>query len=172
MVPRNNFRALIVGISLAGVSLFGQGGGSATASMSSSPQFPPVGVAPSETLQVNLTNIATESGSSNLLPQCSGTLTFYDAGGIVIGDGTSISFSVPTGILSIPLTYSAISASGQRAMVRVDIKLAPVTLPTADNPRTPACTLLSSLEIYDIATGAIHAVVKGNPARYPERDGH
>jgi hypothetical protein len=172
MVPHSNFRALVLGISLAGVSLFGQSTGSATTSMSSSPQFPPVGVAPSETLQVNLANIATESGSSNLMPQCSGTLTFYDAGGLVIGDGTSIGFSVAASILSVPLTYPAIGASGQRAMVRVDIKLAPITLPTADNPRTPACTLLSSLEIYDTATGAIHAVVKGNPSHYQERGGH
>ena len=169
MLPHRSFRALIVGISLAGVSLFGQNTGSATAS-TSSPLFPPVGVAPSETLQVNLTNIATKSGSSNLLPQCSGTLTFYNAGGSVIGDGTSIGFSVATGILSVPLTYSAIGAAGQRAVVRVDIELSPVTLPTGSG--TPACSLLSSLEIYDAATGSIHAVITGKPVHFPERDDH
>jgi len=167
MAPRNHIRTLILGISLAGVSLFGQSAGSATASISSFPQFAPVGVAPSETLQVNLANIATASGSSNPLPQCTGTLTFYNAGGQVIGDGTSLGFAVAAGILSVPLTYSAIGGSGQRAIVRVDIKLSSATLSTADNPRTPACILLSSLEIYDTATGAIHAVVMGNPVYYP-----
>ena len=169
MVPHSNFRTLILGISLAG-ALFGQSVGSATTSMSSSPQFPPVGVAPSETLQVNLANIATASGSSDLLPQCTGTLTFYDAGGHAIGNGTSMGFSVAAAILSIPLTYSAIGASGQRAIVRVDIELSPVALSTAEGPRTPACSLLSSLEIYDTATGVIHAVVTGNPVHNRERD--
>ncbi len=162
-------RALILGISFAGVSLFGQSVGWATTSRSSSPQFPPVGVAPSETLQVNLTNIATKSASSNLFPECFGTLMFYNAGGFIIGDGTGIAFSVSTGILSIPLTYSAIGASGQRAVVRVDIELSPATLPAG--PGTPACSLLSSLEIYDTATGSIHAVVTGKPVHFPERDG-
>ncbi|MFN7997623.1 MAG: hypothetical protein U0Q18_28655 [Bryobacteraceae bacterium] len=171
MVPRSSIAGLILGITLAGATLFAQSAGVTTASMSSSPQFAPVGVAPSETLQVNLSNAATVSGSSDRFSECSGTLTFYDSGGRALGDGTSLGFSVSTGLLSVPLPYLATGGSGQRAMVRVEIKVSPVMPPTAEGPQIPVCTLLSSVEIYDTATGAIHAIVTGNPVHYGVRTG-
>src|SRR5580700_1946406 len=57
-------------------------------------QFPPIGLAASETAQVNIVNTASQP-IGGPAPSCTGTITFYNASGAIIGAATS--FAVGSG---------------------------------------------------------------------------
>jgi hypothetical protein len=130
--------------------------------------LPPFGLAMSETAQVNIvaTTVVTPVATSATAaaPSCSGTVTFYNAKGAVIGTATP--FSVASGqISSITLPGS----SGPRAVIRAVI--------TNSTPITvlglPPCDLAYSLETYDTTSGVTHFFVSGvlAPAIGPIRVG-
>jgi len=126
----------------------------------SSPQFPPIGIAVSETAQVNVTNTALPPFNGGAAPICNGTVVFYGGadGRTIVGPVTA--FQVQYGqISSVPLPYALTGASGSRAVIRVEITLSPVLFPTAAGPVVSPCTLATSLETYDTVTGVTHAVV-------------
>jgi hypothetical protein len=155
--------AFSAGVFFMALSAFGQivipSGPFAPAPLS---QFPPIGLAAGETAQVNVINTATQS-TGGAAPSCTGTITFYNASGSMIGAATS--FAVGSGqIFSVTRPYASTGASGSRTVVRVAIVSTVVEIgPEASPP--PPCALASSLETYDSATGVTHVFVTGLAAQ-------
>lgn len=120
---------------------------SSTATVESSSA--PIGLASSETLQLNVVNTATAS-SSGTAASCTGTIQFVNSSGTVIGSATS--FTVTSGqIFSATLPFSKVGASGTRSEVR-----GVVTLTVSTGSGAAPCHLTSSLESYDTSTGVTH----------------
>lgn len=132
---------------------FGQTGLSVTREYN----FPPVGLASSETAQVNVLNsVSTITSAGAAAPSCSGTITFANASGKTIG--TPVTFTTSgSQIFSTQLTFNQLGAGGTRgefvASIQLTNTLSPLTL----------CALVFSLETYDDTTGATH-VYLGNSA--------
>jgi hypothetical protein len=113
--------------------------------------FPPVGLASSETMQINVLNSATAS-SSGTAASCTGTISFTDSGGTAIGTATS--FTVTSGeISSATLPFAKTSASGTRTEIA-----GVISVTTASG--TP-CGLRTSLETFDTSTGVTHVYLAG-----------
>ena len=137
-----------------------------TTAVMPSPQLPPIGLAATETAQVNVANTALPSPAGGAEPVCNGTIAFYGEGPLIIGPVTG--FSVQSGSTTFAaLPYSLTGASGSRTVIRVAITLSPVNIMTAAGPQIAPCTLTSSLETYDTGTGVTHASVAGvNPPAF------
>lgn len=121
--------------------------------------YPPVGLATSETLQINVVNLASNS-SSGTAASCTGTITFVNPSGATIGSAASFTVtSGQTSSISLPFAKSGASA-------RTEIRGVISYTVTSDVP----CSLASSLETYDTATGVTHlflsneASAGGSPA--------
>jgi hypothetical protein len=113
--------------------------------------LPAVGVAPTETVQINLVNIATAS-STGTAASCTGAASFFNASGAAIG--TPSSFTVTSGeIQPISLPFSKVGTGTTRALVRGTVELTGST--TSPTP----CALLISLETYDTTTGVTHVLL-------------
>lgn len=112
----------------------------------------PIGLALTETIQVNLTNVATAS-STGTAASCAGSVSFLNAAGTVVG--TAATFTATTGqTVSVKLPYASAGAAGQRAVLRPVITLTG----TSNVP----CKLDTSLETYDTATGVTHICQSGD----------
>jgi hypothetical protein len=121
--------------------------------------LPPMGVASSETIQVNvINNASTPTAPDAAAPSCSGTIAFYSATGSIIGTPTSFTIGNEQ-IFSASLPYSATGATGARTVVRAIITLAATAWAGLVPP--PACALGSSMETYDTLTGVTHAFATG-----------
>ena len=122
--------------------------------------FPPVGLASTETAQVNLLNLATAAstatGTTAAAPACTGTITFANSSGKTIGSATSFT-TTGSQIFSTELTFSQLAATGTRGEFTASVQLTS----SATVARTP-CSLDVSLEAFDTTTGATH-VYLGNP---------
>jgi hypothetical protein len=139
----------------AAASAFGQ---TPNTILATSSNVPPVGLAMSETAQVNVVNTAVASSSVSGTatgPSCSGSIAFYNNNGTIIGSATS--FTVTTGFFSVTLPYSSTVGSGARTVIRAVI--------TNETPITafgiPPCDLAFSLETYDSKSGVTHVFVSG-----------
>jgi len=109
---------------------------------------PPMGLASSETAQVNLVNTAAAS-STGTAASCTGSISFVSSTGATIGSATN--FTITTGqIFSASLPFTRVGATGVRTEVR-----AVVTLTESTTARTP-CALGSSFETYDTTSGVTH----------------
>jgi hypothetical protein len=114
--------------------------------------LPPIGLASSETAQINVTNLAANS-SNGTAASCTGSISFVNGSGATIGTATS--FTVAAGKTdSVTLPYSATSASGRTEIRGV------ITLTITSGMPAP-CNLVSSLETYDTSSGVTHAFVAG-----------
>ena len=111
--------------------------------------YPPVGLAATETAQINVVNQAAAS-STGTAASCTGSISFVNASGTAIGTATS--FTVSTGqIASVALPFNKAGASGTRTEIRGVVSLT-MTTGTGAAP----CALATSLETYDTSTGATH----------------
>jgi hypothetical protein len=111
----------------------------------------PIGVGSTETVQINVANLASNS-TSGTAASCAGSISFNNTTGNAIG--TSTSFTVTAGqIFSASLPFSKISSSGTRTEV-----IGVIAMTTSSTSQTP-CSLHFSLETYDTATGATHVYV-------------
>jgi hypothetical protein len=142
-----------------------------TITYTTSSGMPPVGLAPTETAQINLVNTSAVTASSiGTQPACTGSVSFFNAAGAQVG--TSTGFLVGPGkIASVTLPYSTTGAGASRTMIRVVI----TNIVTLTNPFPPGgaasgsttgtifpaagCSLSASLEVYDTATGVLHALI-------------
>ena len=116
--------------------------------------FPPVGIGSTETIQINVLNNANAS-SSGTAASCTGTITFKNASGTVIGAATA--FTVTSGdVFSVGLPFSKAGATGTRAEIVGSVQL---TLSTSSS--TP-CALASSLETFDTSSGVTHVFLAGS----------
>jgi hypothetical protein len=127
-------------------SIFAQGATATTVTRTFT--FAPVGLASSETAQINVTNVAATS-SRGTAASCTGNISFLNAAGAVIGTATN--FTVTTGqISSVALPFSRAASTGSRVEVRGAVQL---TTPTTN---APPCSLEFSLETYDTVSGVTH----------------
>jgi hypothetical protein len=115
--------------------------------------FPPVGLAFGETMQVNLFNQAANSNNGTAA-SCTGTISFLDTTGKEIAKSGG-NFTVAAGnVQSMTLIGTAVNTSmGSRAEVRAVVSLNIVH-------GTP-CSLVQSLEIFDSSSGATHVYLNG-----------
>jgi ABC-type antimicrobial peptide transport system permease subunit len=163
--------SLILAIFFAALSVFGQTGTPATETATTN--LPAVGLASTETVQVNVLNtspVFATTSPTPAPPDCAGSIAFYDANGNVIGSATD--FKVGSGqTSSAKLPYASAAASGTaRIVVRAEISVTMSTV-TPPTPTTggspvlplflPTCFLTSSLETYDTATGVTHTFYAG-----------
>jgi len=160
MSSRNAFPAFAAGLFLA-ASAFGQATTTTTTStVTRADSLPPVGLAVTDTIQVNLTNTATAS-TGGTAASCTGSVAFYNAAGTVIGTATS--FTLASGqITAVKLPYASAGASGSRAVVR------PVITATGTVPQSAPCSLQYSVETYDTATGVTHTYAAGAGPAVPQ----
>ncbi len=137
---------------LFAAALFLHGQNTTTSAQMSTTSLPPVGLASTETAQVNVVNAAPASAGAGT---CTGSIAFYNAAGAIIGSATD--FKVTTGeIASVALPYASAQATGDaRIVVRAEISLN-FNAPTAAGAAPPACMLGGSLETYDTSSGVTH----------------
>lgn len=131
---------------------------------------PPVGLAYTETLQVNVTNqvpapvflsgvisVITPTNTTATLPttttpiteSCTGTVTFTNVAGTTIGK--PVPFTVTTGqIFSAPLPFASTGISGFRGEILASVQ------GTTTIPSSNLCSLSISLETFDTNTGVTH----------------
>jgi hypothetical protein len=123
-----------------------------TATVTRQSSFPPVGLASTETAQINVVNLASAS-TSGTAASCTGTVSFVNANGATIG--TASPFTVASGqIFSVTLPFSAAGASSSRTEFRGVVAL------TYTRGSGVPCALASSLETYDASTGATHVFMR------------
>jgi hypothetical protein len=134
--------------------------------------FLPVGLAPSETAQINVVNTApppVAGTSSTPLPPCAGTISFLNASGAVIGKATPF-IVAPGQIVSATLPYGSAGVAGAaRAEIRGEVQIIPTPTPAAVTGipiAFPACSLSYSFETFDTATGVTHAFNGGAGASF------
>ncbi len=119
-----------------------------------------VGVAGTETLQVNVINLATLPPNVVATASCAGTISFANASGAAIG--TPVKFSVGPGqIFSAPLPFSKTGYSS-RGEILASVQQT-VTLPSPS-----FCTLAISLEVFDTNSGVIHAAISTSAPGGPQ----
>ena len=117
--------------------------------------FAPVGLAATETAQINVVNRAATS-SGGTAASCTGNISFFNSGGTAIGTATP--FTVSTGqISSASLPFTKVGATTTRVEIRGQIQLTLST--TAQTP----CSLEYSLETYDTTTGVTHLYQSNAP---------
>jgi len=122
----------------------------------------PVGLASSETMQVNVVNLAANS-SNGTMASCTGSISFFNAAGTAIG--TASSFTVTAGATSsVTLTLLKAGITGVRAEIR-----AVVHATTMIGHNAAPCSLGSSLETFDSTLGVTHVYVSnaGVPTAVP-----
>jgi len=145
------------------------------ASLPKSPEnivLPPIGLGPSETVEVNLLNNA-KASPTGVAASCNGSVSIYDAAGSGIASAqnteTPASFKLGTGeIYSVKLPDASAPGAAPSTPIRAEIALAPA----ASGPpllgttlATPPCDLVFSFETYDSTTGITHAFVSGTTAQ-------
>jgi hypothetical protein len=137
------FKYLFCFLSVALVGWAQQGPATVTRDLA----FPPVGLAFSETAQINVVNTATNL-SNGTAASCTGTISFNTSTGAAAE--TPVKFTVTAGqIFSAELTAAKLGVTnGSRAEFIGSVQVTP----TAKTP----CSLTISLETFDSVTGVTH----------------
>jgi hypothetical protein len=119
--------------------------------------FPPVGLAFTETAQINVANTAANPANGTAA-SCTGTISFNNSTGSAAE--TPVKFTVTAGqIYSTQLTAAKLGVvNGQRSEFIGSVQV-------ALTPKTP-CTLSISLETFDATTGVTHVYLQ-SPAGGP-----
>jgi hypothetical protein len=120
-------------------------------------EFPPVGLASSETASITVVNTATSSSAATgTPPSCTGTISFSNSSGAI---GTPATFTVGAGgFQTVTLPFASAGLTGNRGEIQGKVSLAISS--TAPAP----CSLMLSLETYDSTTFATHAVLSNATA--------
>ena len=117
-----------------------------TSTFTSTQSLPPVGLASTETIQINAVNAAPES-SSGTAASCTGSISFVNGSGTTIGSATSYTLT-SNELKSVSLPYSEVTGASGRTEVRGVI--------TQTGTSGVPCQLLISLETFDTTTGVTH----------------
>ena len=138
-------------------------------SLSRTVNLPVVGLASSETAQVNVVNLASSAqpvNSGGTAPSggntasCTGAITFYDISGSTVT--SSASFTIGTGqIFSATLPYSLISTSSTSTSASSRTAIRAVVTTTGTASLSSPCSLAANIETFDTATGVTHVHVEG-----------
>jgi hypothetical protein len=129
-------------------------------------RLPPLGLAASETAQVNVVNTLLPPPNGGVAPFCSGTVVFYDSMGGVIGQIRPFQLESAQ-MFSTVFEFASAGASGHRTAVLAVIYLSPFRVAAASRPVVTPCSITSSLETFDTVTGVTHAVVTGTASLTP-----
>jgi hypothetical protein len=144
------YRRLVMTLAVSALAGAAMAQTTTTGTITRESNLPAVGLAPSETAQVNVVNLATAS-SSGTAASCSGTIAFVNGSGATIGTATPV--TVTSGeIKSASLPFSMTGAAS-----RTEIR-AVLTLTETSGSGVP-CALSSSFETYDTASGVTHVYV-------------
>lgn len=160
----NSRNAVVPGV-FATLLLAVSAAGQINAIPTSTTNLPPIGLAATETVQVNVVNTSAEP-PARTSTSCGGSIAFYNAAGTIIGTATPFTVT-PGQIFSAKLA----STGGARAVVRAQI-MAPIFLSSPESILgglspvlpvlvIPACTMTYSLETYDSTTGVTHLFFSG-----------
>ncbi len=115
--------------------------------------FPPVGLATTETAQINVANLAANS-SSGTAASCTGTITFIDAAGATVGSASTFTVTAAQ-TYSASLPYTSTGSAG-RTVIRGQVTW---TAPTSST--SAPCNLQASFETYDTSSGVTHLLLGG-----------
>jgi hypothetical protein len=122
---------------------------------------PPLGLAYTETLQVNVSSpgvliqylgLPAPTATTTATPittSCTGTITFTNTAGMMIGRPVPFTLT-PGQIFSAPLPFAMTGYSGFRGEVMASVQ------GTTTIPSTNLCSLSISLETFDTSTGVTH----------------
>ncbi len=128
-----------------------------TLTRTSSYTFPLVGLAPSETIEVNLINLASNP-TSGTAASCTGSVSFMNAAsGTIIGGATNFTLAANAVASITPSVTSNVVYAANRALIRVVLET------TTTVPGAP-CSLASTLTTFDTATGVTHVLLVGTAA--------
>ena len=126
-------------------------GKTTTTSYTATQGFPPIGLASTETAQINAVNVAAASASGTAA-SCTGSLSFLSNTGTAIGSATTYTLATNQ-IKSATLPFSSVSASSGRTEIR------PVVTQTGSVPSDVPCQLQVSIETYDSTSGVTHLYI-------------
>jgi hypothetical protein len=131
----------------------------ATSTITRDYSFPPVGLASSESAQVNVVNLATmPTVASATAPTCTGTIAFANAGGKAIGSPVSYT-TTGSQVFSTQLTFSQLGATGTRGEFVASVQTTGSFLLSRGS-----CVLGFSLETFDESTGVTHVYLGSSTA--------
>jgi hypothetical protein len=118
--------------------------------------FPLVGLGGTETAEINVVNVATNT-TGGTAASCTGTMSFTNPAGTAIGSATAFT-SLPAGqVATARLPFSSSGGTSPRTQIRGVVTL---TVPTT-TPRPP-CVLSITFATYDTTTGATHVFLSGD----------
>jgi hypothetical protein len=114
--------------------------------------FPLVGLGSTETIGVNLINLASNT-SNGTASSCTGSVTFINAAGTTIGTATTFTLAAHA-VTSINLPFSSSGISGIRGLIRT-------VLATTTSYNVP-CSLSYTLNTFDTSSGVTHVFISGS----------
>ena len=124
-----------------------------TTTVTSEANLPVVGLAASETVQINVVNLAANSNSGTAA-SCVGSIAFYNSSGSAVG--SAFPFTLGTGqISSASLSYGKFSTGAARITVRGVVSL------TETVRSGVPCSLATNIETFDTGSGVTHMHVEG-----------
>jgi hypothetical protein len=133
-----------------------------TTTRTSSYSFPLVGLASTETIGVNLINLASNT-TSGTAASCTGTVSFVNSSGTTIGTATPFTLTADSAT-SVTLAFSSSGLTSPRGLIRA-------VLATTDTSNVP-CALSTTLNTYDTTTGVTHVFLAGPSVQSGPNFGH
>ena len=124
--------------------------------------FPLVGLASTETIGVNLINLASNT-TSGTAASCTGTVAFLNSTGTTIGTATPFTLAADAAT-SVTLAFSSAGLASPRGLIR--------TVLTTTNTSNVPCSLSFSLNTYDTSTGVTHVFLTGSGIQSGPSFGH
>ena len=139
---------LVFGLALTAA---GQGAAAPVINRTSTYDFAPVGLGTTETLQVNLANLASNPTTGSAA-SCAASVAFFSAAGTAIGTASTLTATAGE-------TVSAKLPSGaQGTGTHIEVRVVITLTQTSGVPCTPVYTL----ETYDSSSGVTHVYVTAN----------
>ncbi len=145
-----SIRLLFTFAIIAAVSASAQ---STTVTRTSGFSFPLIGLASTETLGVNLINLAANPTNGNAA-SCTGSVTFINQAGTTIGSAQSFTLAANAATV-VTLPFSSSGITGSRGLVR--------TIVSTTTTNNVPCSLSYSLNTYDTSSGVTHVFIQGAP---------
>jgi hypothetical protein len=130
--------------------------------------LPPVGLATSETAQINIMGTAANYPGWSFVTTCQASVTFYGPDGSTLGSPTSFILGKTPQIFSVVLPYASVGAKTSPMALSAQIALTPAaSVFSVLSPPIPACVSAFTLETYDTVTGVAHVLLEGQAGQGP-----
>lgn len=129
-----------------------------TETISSSINLPVVGVGSTQTLEVDVVNLASNA-SNGTAASCNASISFLNSSGTAIVSSTAIAKLGAGAATSATLPFASSGGTGNRTLVRAVVTL--TSSVSTGTPRTP-CSLQVSMSLFETGSGATDAVIPGS----------